>query len=988
MATLHAMTIGLELPWPGAEAYCAHPPPGVAPMPMSSLPLRLCGALLLALGAQAHAANIDPTVETALKADGSARVLVRLRDQADLSAAARIEDWEERGWAVYHALHGTAQSSQDALLARMQARLGPGRTDSAKRFWIVNLIALDADRATVDALAADPAVAAILPPLKLEEPVLVPEAPAAAPTAIEWGVTKIRAPEVWSGYGATGVGSVVANVDTGVQFNHPALVNQYRGNLGGGVFDHDYDWFDPTGALSAPGDSNGHGTHVMGTEVGDDGAGNQIGVAPGAKWMAAFGCCPTNEALLAAQQFILAPTNRAGANPDPALRPHVVNQSWGGPGGSQIFEDAIAALRAAGVFPAFSAGNNGGTGADGCGRLGSPGDNPSAFNVGSTDINDNISGSSSRGPNPITGEIGPEVSAPGVGVRSSVPTNSYANLSGTSMASPHVAGAVALLIDVEPKLAGRVAELEELLRKTAVPRNVAQTCGGVNAGTAVPNNTFGWGRIDVKAAADMVAQGGWIEGLVTVGGAPQAGATVSFTRLGKTLTTLSDSEGRYRVVAGAGMWSMSASHLGQTVNAASVGVTQDATTTQDFAIPAAGFFTFNGQIQPAAPAMVYIVDHESLPPVWADAGGSFSIQVPAGSSSLRFVHPGFVTSELTASGSAGGVVSQIIPLASRANYQCLDSTDAGGPTYAWIDATSGTAFPLDDDATSGNITLPGTFAWFGNDFTTVRINSNGFLYFGTTSYTTGNMALPFEGRPNNDAMGLGEDLNPEGGSQGTIHAQTRGNELVVQFTGVQHWASGFPETFQMILDTAADTITYQYHTLSWPDFTTVGVENSTGSAGQLYSYRNSANLVAGRAVRFTPATGAAVNWGCDHAFVLTVSDGVDPVAQGSTITYRLRFDTVGFGGARDAVVTATVPAGTTFVDAAGGVLPNAGTLSWNLGHLRPQSGGALWFRVTADALGGTATNVAIGDTTGESRAAVEQTTIVAPPDGVFADGFE
>ena len=957
-------------------------------MSTSILARSAAGLAALALGLAAQAATVDPAVESALKAapHARARVLVKLSGQADLSAAAQIEDWNERGWAVYRALTGAAESTQAALLQRLESSRAAGHFSSVQRYWIVNLISLEADRMAIDELAASPEVEAILPPMKLEAPIVVPEQPAAAPTAIEWGVSKIRAPEVWSTYSTTGAGVVAANVDTGVQFNHPALVNQYRGNLGGGNFNHNYNWFDPTGATVFPTAVEGsHGTHVMGTEVGDDGAGNQIGVAPGAKWMAAYGCCPDNEALLLAQQFMLAPTDLAGNNPDPSRRPHVLNQSWGGPGGSQIFEDVIAALRASGVFPAFSAGNSGG---NGCGSLGSPGDNPSAFNVASTNSSDGISSSSSRGPNPITGKVGPEVAAPGVSVRSSVPTNAYAVLSGTSMASPHVAGAVALLISLEPKLMGQVEQLEELLRKTAVPLNVAQTCGGVNAATAVPNNAFGWGRIDVKAAADMIYQAGWLQGSVLVDGVPTAGVVVSFSRLGDTLTTTTDSAGNYRVVAGAGTYAMSASYRGQTANAAGVVVAQNATTQRDFAIGAPQYFTLAGQFQPAVPAMIVVVGDETIPPAWGDASGNFSIQIPAAGGDIRIVHPGFQTQVLRVNGSPGGTINQIISLTAAQNYLCRDSAGAGGPTYAWTDATAGTAYNLDDDASSASITLPGTFTYFGTDYITVRINSNGFLYFGATSFSTANMYLPFEGIPNNDVMAFGEDLNPALGAQGSIHAQVRGSSLVVQYTQVQHWASGFPETFQIILDTASATITYQYHTLSWPDFTTVGVENASGSQGQLYSYRNSAGLVSGRAVQFTPAVGAAVNWGCDHAFTLAVSDHADPVPAGSTITYRIHWNTVGYGGAPGASVTADIPAGATFVDATGGVIPVAGTLTWNLGDLRPGAEGDLWFRVTASTPTTLNTSATISDSSGETRSATESTTIGAPAENLFQNGFE
>ena len=137
------------------------------------------------------------------------------------------------------------------------------------------------------------------------------------------------------------------------------------------------------------------------------------------------------------------------------------------------------------------------------------------------------------------------------------------------MASPHVAGAVALLISLEPNWPAEIEQLEELLRRPAVPLASAQTCGGV-PGSQTPNNVFGWGRINIKAAADIVYQAGTIQGTVTVGGAPTAGVTVSYTRLGKTLTTSTDASGFYKVIAGAGTWAMSASIYGQTVNAAGV----------------------------------------------------------------------------------------------------------------------------------------------------------------------------------------------------------------------------------------------------------------------------------------------------------------------------------------------------------------------------------------------------------------------------------
>jgi len=228
--------------------------------------------------------------------------------------------------------------------------------------------------------------------------------------------------------------------------------------------------------------------------VGDDGGTNQIGVAPGAKWFACKGCesgsC-SSFALLECGDFILAPWDLNKANPDPTKRPHVVNNSWGGGGGNTWYLATVQSWVAAGIFPAFSNGNSG----PACNTSGSPGDYLQAFSSGATDMNDNIGIFSSRGPSTF-GVKKPDLAAPGVSVRSSVPTDLYSSKSGTSMASPHTAGAVALLWSFYPGLARDIANTQKKLRPATTILNTMDACGG-DGPTTHPNNTFGAGRLDV-----------------------------------------------------------------------------------------------------------------------------------------------------------------------------------------------------------------------------------------------------------------------------------------------------------------------------------------------------------------------------------------------------------------------------------------------------------------------------------------------------------
>jgi subtilisin family serine protease len=486
--------------------------------------------------------------------DGTADFVVVLNDQADVSFAYGIKDWNARGQAVYDVLSNHAESSQ-ASLRNFLYRQGVDYLP----LYIINAVIVKSGSADlVHALSARQDVSQLVANHRIAvegkansfiESMLKP---VTVPAAVEWGVSRIKADQVWSDFGKTGQGMVVAEIDTGTQYDHAALVNQYRGNLGGGNYDHNYNWYDPYFQCpdngKEPCDPGGHGTHVMGTMVGDDGGANQIGVAPGAKWISCkggdevSGYLLTNELLVCAQ-WILAPTDLNFQNPDPDMRPNAVNNSWGGGHGDYWFTGTVDAWRAAGIFPAFSNGNAG----PGCYTAGSPGDNWHSFASGASDINNLIASFSSRGPAQNTGFLKPQVTSPGVSIRSSLPGNGYGLMSGTSMASPHTAGAVALLYSVAPELVGQVDLTAWVLERSAKPLYTTDGCGGDLPDTH-PNNTYGYGLLDVytasKLALDETLTPSWVSvdpqgGVIDAGQA--ASIDVSFTaphELGTLTATL------------------------------------------------------------------------------------------------------------------------------------------------------------------------------------------------------------------------------------------------------------------------------------------------------------------------------------------------------------------------------------------------------------------------------------------------------------------
>ncbi len=438
-----------------------------------------------------------------------ADVMLQAKGYPDLSPAHNMTSKEEKTRFVVDALTKYSEDSQRELRAELDHRNLHYRT-----LWLANALWVD----NMDA----PALNAVMQSRQLERAELIETRAVSLPgngaqsievdtageaqaiTGVEWGVQKVRAPEVWA-QGYFGQGVVIADLDTGVQWDHPALKSHYRG-WNGTIADHNYNWYDPVGTSpSVPSDDGYHGTHTMGTLIGDDGAGNQIGVAPGAKWM---GCRNMNSGFgsvalyTACFQFAMAPTNLAGANPDWSRAADITNNSWGCDGrqthepGCDVPTALITitqALRDAGILTVAAAGNSGGN----CFTVqDAPATLDEVFTVGAVDNSESIAYFSSRGPSTLTGHRKPNLAGPGVSVRSSVPFGGYTNLMGTSMASPHVAGVAALLWSAAPYLRGMIAETEWLLENTAKPiTTTAQSCGGVD-GSNVPNNTFGSGLVD------------------------------------------------------------------------------------------------------------------------------------------------------------------------------------------------------------------------------------------------------------------------------------------------------------------------------------------------------------------------------------------------------------------------------------------------------------------------------------------------------------
>ncbi|HEY0698639.1 MAG TPA: S8 family serine peptidase, partial [Micromonospora sp.] len=424
------------------------------------------------------------------------RLFVVLREQADLSGGPTGRPGpagrQTRAREVHRLLVDTARRTQ-AGLRRDLTRLGL----THRPYYLVNAIEVNGGPAVRAWLSRRPEVDRVLLAQRLRPVPAVPapaRGTAPAPSGTPWNIAAIGADRVHTELGVDGSGIVVGGSDSGADGDHPALTAGFRGG--------DDSWYDPWTGSRAPRDRGGHGTHTLATAVGDQ----RVGVAPGAEWI---GCVNLDRNLgnparyLDCLQFMLAPFP-SGGDPFTAGRPErgpqVLTNSWGCPPiegcDERVLRPAAVALAAAGVFVVVAAGNTGPY----CGSLDDP---PAPYaevlTVGAVDEERRVTLFSSRGPAP-EGAGKPEVVAPGADVLSAYPGGGYAALDGTSMATPHVAGVVALMWSANPALVGDLPRTRRILRDTAIEVTPSYLSDRPVDRCGTESNVTGAGMVDAYAA--------------------------------------------------------------------------------------------------------------------------------------------------------------------------------------------------------------------------------------------------------------------------------------------------------------------------------------------------------------------------------------------------------------------------------------------------------------------------------------------------------
>ncbi|MER5945919.1 S8 family serine peptidase [Streptomyces sp. NPDC001904] len=815
----------------------------------------------------ATAAKIDSSLSSAVAKGGDATFYVVLKDRADLTTAKKQRTHAKAAKAAYKALRTNAEDSQKSLTAFLdKEKVGH------KDYWIANAVQVTGDKSLVEKLAMRADVKDIvksqtyrLDKIETSDAEVTASRTTADGDAVsdatpDWGVSDIKADQVWDQYKDRGEGIVVASVDSGVDSTHPDLVGNYRGNNGDGTFTNDYNFYDATGTCdtsSTPCDDNGHGTHTMGTMVGKNG----IGVAPNAKWMAAKACAGPqgecrDEDTLAAGQWILAPTDHNGQNPRPDLAPNIVNNSWGG-GVTTFYKDIVEAWNAAGIFEAFAAGNDGnGTT---CSTTRAPGAQDTSYGVGAYDSTGTIAGFSGFGPSPVDGSAKPNISAPGVDITSAWPGDAYNTIDGTSMATPHVAGAVALLWSAAPSLISNIDETRKLLGEGA--RDVDDThCGG----TAGMNNVWGEGKLDILASVTKAPRNAvYVTGKITDKdtGAPLSDITVKATGADGDHQVTTGPEGTYKVALVPGTYDFTIDKYGYAARTLSgVEVIAGTPLTQDIALTAVSQHAVTGTVLDvtgkALPGATVQMNGSPLDAVTTNAKGKYTFaKVAEGSYDLSVTPAAPVL--------CNGVYNGTTTVASAdltKNVQVPNRTDNSGNScapaaYSWIAGSKKVSLTGDED--SAPVALPFSVKLYGVSYSSASVTTDGLVNFLSSRVGDyGNTALPTTGA--NGVKGiiapLWDDLTlDKKSSVQTATTGTKGSRTFAIVWNNAAYANGTSgrATFEAVFDEASGAVTLQYQSVADKGAgATVGIADQSGTDALQYSYNQSV-IADGTAVRFT-----------------------------------------------------------------------------------------------------------------------------------------
>jgi len=662
---------------------------------------------------------------------------------------------------------------------------------------------------------------------------------------------------------STGSSSVLlAVIDTGIDYNHPDLAaniwtnpGEIPGNSidddGNGFVDDIHGW-DFVNNDGDPFDDYGHGTHVSGTigGVGNNGIGvtgvNWNVKIMGVKFLDSSGSGTTANAILSVQY-----TTMMGVR--------LTSNSWGGGSFSQALYDAIAAAGAANIAFVAAAGNNGAN-SDTSPAYPAAYDLANIISVAATDRNDLLASFSNWG------AVSVDLAAPGVDILSTLPGNQYGLNSGTSMATPHVAGAYALALSVSvPGIP--VAQVKNILLSSVdhIP---------AMAGKCVSN-----GRLNIffAIAEPDTTPPGMIDNLATTDPSSNTmGLTWTATGDDGAVGTANSYEVRYSTVVIDGTNWATATRAGNEPAPGPAGTSEamevrnlNASTPYFFAVkafdewgnagPLSNIATGTtlppptGQVAPTSVSSSLLTgqhsDHVVILSNIGDGTLDFDIPAPTLGEPMS-VNPFLDLGKDETDPRHGDPVVAGSGGPDTFGYRWSDSDEPGGPAFNWIDISgTGTLITLTgDDATSAPIALGFNMPLYGTLFDSFRVCTNGWLSFTSTATSYSNQPLPNSGAPENLIAPFWDDLTMA--TTGQVYFQSFGNSAIIQWTNVPHYSAGGPYTFQAILE-AGGSITFQYLSIATPmDSATIGIQDAAKSVGLTVAF-NQTYVHDGLAVRIS-----------------------------------------------------------------------------------------------------------------------------------------